>query len=127
MPFESTPGHFRAANVRAMAEAPFGAQAPLLIVAAATPLTDGGSALDEAAIWPYVSFLTDGGADGIFACGTTGEGVLLTTDLPRGAAGNAYRPRRGADDAGHRRPRGACSRDRRRCGCGHSASLLPAR
>src|SRR5437764_8322908 len=60
-----------------MPEAPFGAQTPLLIVAAATPLTDGGAELDEAAVWPYVRFLTDGGADGVFACGTTGEGVLL--------------------------------------------------
>ena len=57
---------------------PFGAQAPLLIVAAATPLTDGGASLDEAAVWPYIRFLTDAGADGVFACGTTGEGILLT-------------------------------------------------
>ncbi len=61
-----------------MAQAPFGAQAPLLIVAAATPLTEGGAALDEAPIWPYVSFLTDGGADGVFACGPTGQGGLLS-------------------------------------------------
>lgn len=52
---------------------------PPLIVAAATPLTVGGEALDEAAIWPMVRFLVDHGADGIFACGTTGEGILLST------------------------------------------------
>jgi dihydrodipicolinate synthase/N-acetylneuraminate lyase len=69
-----------------MVQAPFGAQAPLLIVAAATPLTDGGGALDESAFWPYVRFLTDGGADGIFACGTTGEGVQLHTEERRQAA-----------------------------------------
>ncbi|HEX2141520.1 MAG TPA: dihydrodipicolinate synthase family protein, partial [Candidatus Limnocylindria bacterium] len=51
-----------------------------LIVAAATPLRDGGLELDEAAIWPMVRFLTGHGADGIFACGTTGEGILLSTD-----------------------------------------------
>jgi len=61
-------------------ERPFGATGPLLIVAAATPLTDGGAELDEAAVWPYVRFLTDGGADGVFACGTTGEGVLLSLE-----------------------------------------------
>lgn len=53
---------------------------PPLIVAAATPLAPGGDALDEAAIWPMVRFLEDRGADGVFACGTTGEGVLLSAD-----------------------------------------------
>lgn len=53
---------------------------PPLIVASATPLAEGGAALDEAAIWPLVGFLADGGADGVFACGTTGEGILLSTE-----------------------------------------------
>jgi dihydrodipicolinate synthase/N-acetylneuraminate lyase len=53
---------------------------PPLIVAAATPLAAGGGALDEAAIWPMVRFLEERGADGVFACGTTGEGILLSTD-----------------------------------------------
>jgi dihydrodipicolinate synthase/N-acetylneuraminate lyase len=51
-----------------------------LVVAAVTPLTDDGAALDESAIGPYVAFLESHGADGVFACGTTGEGVLLTLD-----------------------------------------------
>lgn len=59
---------------------------PPLIVAAATPLTVGGEALDEAAIWPMVQFLVERGADGVFACGTTGEGILLSTDERRRAA-----------------------------------------
>jgi len=53
---------------------------PPLIVAAAMPLAPGGEALDEAAIWPMVRFLEERGADGVFACGTTGEGILLSTD-----------------------------------------------
>ena len=57
-----------------------------LVVAAVTPLTDDGATLDEAAIGPYVSFLESHGADGIFACGTTGEGVLLSVDERRRAA-----------------------------------------
>ncbi len=51
-----------------------------LLVAAVTPLRDDGAALDEAAVWPMVRFLADHGADGIFACGTTGEGILLSLE-----------------------------------------------
>jgi len=51
-----------------------------LIVAAVTPLADDGAALDEGAIVPYAAFLASHGADGVFACGTTGEGVLLSLD-----------------------------------------------
>ena len=46
--------------------------------AALTPLRDGGTELDEAAVEPYVAFLADGGVDGILALGTTGEGILLS-------------------------------------------------
>jgi dihydrodipicolinate synthase/N-acetylneuraminate lyase len=47
--------------------------------AALTPLTGGGVALDEAAFEPYIGFLAAGGVDGVLACGTTGEGILLST------------------------------------------------
>jgi dihydrodipicolinate synthase/N-acetylneuraminate lyase len=53
------------------------------IAAAVTPLLDGGRALDLDAIGPLVSFLARGGVDGLLACGTTGEGVLLTLDERR--------------------------------------------
>ena len=53
---------------------------PLLLAASVTPLRDGGAALDEAAIGPMVEFLTAGGVDGLFALGTTGEGVLLSLE-----------------------------------------------
>ncbi|MEK6190798.1 MAG: dihydrodipicolinate synthase family protein [Chloroflexota bacterium] len=59
---------------------------PPLIVAAATPLTDGGTTLDEGAIGPMVAFLEGHGADGVFCCGTTGEGMLLSMDERRQAA-----------------------------------------
>ncbi len=49
------------------------------IAAAVTPLTEGGTDLDEDATGPLVAFLAQGGIDGILACGTTGEGILLTT------------------------------------------------
>jgi dihydrodipicolinate synthase/N-acetylneuraminate lyase len=65
--------------------------------AALTPLTAGGTALDEPAFAPYVEFLAAGGVDGILACGTTGEGILLTLEERRRAAElflAAARPRR---------------------------------
>lgn len=63
---------------------------PVLIVAAVTPFTDDGAAVDEAAVKPYVEFLESHGADGVFACGTTGEGVLLSLEERRRVAA-AYR------------------------------------
>jgi dihydrodipicolinate synthase/N-acetylneuraminate lyase len=48
--------------------------------AALTPLRDGGAALDEEVFEPYAAFLLAGGADGILALGTTGEGILLDVD-----------------------------------------------
>lgn len=57
-----------------------------LVVAAVTPLTDDGASLDPDAIGPYASFLESHGADGVFACGTTGEGVLLSLDERRRTA-----------------------------------------
>jgi dihydrodipicolinate synthase/N-acetylneuraminate lyase len=69
-----------------VASLPFEIDRPALIVAAATPLTDAGSRLDEGAIWPYVRFLTDAGADGVFCCGTTGEGILLSLEERRRVA-----------------------------------------
>ena len=48
------------------------------IAAAVTPLAGDGRELDEGAIGPLVAFLSDGGIDGVLACGTTGEGILLT-------------------------------------------------
>jgi dihydrodipicolinate synthase/N-acetylneuraminate lyase len=47
------------------------------LAAALTPLRDGGEALDEDAVVPYVDFLAAGGVDGVLALGTTGEGFLL--------------------------------------------------
>jgi dihydrodipicolinate synthase/N-acetylneuraminate lyase len=48
------------------------------LAAAATPLRDGGSAVDEDAFGPLVDFLVAGGVDGLLALGTTGEGILLS-------------------------------------------------
>jgi dihydrodipicolinate synthase/N-acetylneuraminate lyase len=59
---------------------------PPLIVAAVTPLTEGGDRLDTDAIWPMAAFLAEHGADGVFACGTTGEGILLSLDERRRTA-----------------------------------------
>lgn len=47
------------------------------LAAAVTPLRDDGERLDEEAFGPYVDFLVANGLDGIFALGTTGEGMVL--------------------------------------------------
>jgi dihydrodipicolinate synthase/N-acetylneuraminate lyase len=56
------------------------------IAAAVTPLRDGGRHLDEEAFPRLVRFLADAGIDGMLACGTTGEGVLLTVEERQRAA-----------------------------------------
>jgi len=55
------------------------------IAAAVTPFTEDAAGLDEEAFGPLVAFLAQGGIDGVLACGTTGEGVLLSTDERRTA------------------------------------------
>ena len=50
------------------------------IAAAVTPMRDGGGAIDVASVAPLTAFLADGGVDGVLACGTTGEGVLLRVE-----------------------------------------------
>src|SRR5437588_9174026 len=57
------------------------------LAAAVTPLRDGGGRLDEGAFAPYLEFLERGGLDGILALGTTGEGILLSVEERRRAAG----------------------------------------
>lgn len=49
-------------------------------VAALTPLTEDGVQVDYTAIKDYVEFLVQKGVHGIFALGTTGEGLLLTPE-----------------------------------------------
>jgi dihydrodipicolinate synthase/N-acetylneuraminate lyase len=56
------------------------------LAAAVTPLRDGGEALDEGAVGPYVDFLVEGGVDGLLALGTTGEGFLLPVEQRMRAA-----------------------------------------
>jgi dihydrodipicolinate synthase/N-acetylneuraminate lyase len=53
------------------------------IAAAVTPLRDGGRHLDDDSFAPLVGSLAAGGVDGLLACGTTGEGVLLSVDERR--------------------------------------------
>jgi dihydrodipicolinate synthase/N-acetylneuraminate lyase len=57
------------------------------LAAAVTPLRDGGTELDELAFEPLVDFLAQNGLDGIFALGTTGEGLLLSVEERRRATG----------------------------------------
>ena len=57
--------------------------------AAVTPLRAGGGQVDAEAIPGVVSFLADGGVDGVLALGTTGEGILLS-EPERRAVTEAY-------------------------------------
>ena len=63
---------------------------PMLLAATVTPLRDGGAVLDDDAIAPMAAFLAEGGVDGLFALGTTGEGVLLSLE-ERMRAATAFR------------------------------------
>ena len=56
------------------------------LAAAVTPLRDDGANLDEHAFEPLVDFFSENALDGIFALGTTGEGLLLSVDERRRAA-----------------------------------------
>ena len=77
------------------------------IAAVVTPLTGSGLGVDEQAIGPIVRFLSEGGADGVLVCGTTGEGILLT---PAERAGDGAP---GASKRGRRASRSRCTRARR--------------
>lgn len=55
------------------------------IAAAVTPMRDDGRHLDQGSFAPLVAFIAGGGIDGLLACGTTGEGMLLSVDERRRA------------------------------------------
>jgi dihydrodipicolinate synthase/N-acetylneuraminate lyase len=46
-------------------------------------MAEDGQRLDERALGPLMGFLAGGGVDGLLACGTTGEGILLSVDERR--------------------------------------------
>jgi len=54
-----------------------------VVAAALTPLREGGTAVDPDSVAGYVDFLAAGGVDGVFALGSTGEGILLEPDERR--------------------------------------------
>jgi dihydrodipicolinate synthase/N-acetylneuraminate lyase len=56
------------------------------IAAAVTPMRGGGRHLDEDGFASLVRHLVAGDIDGLLACGTTGEGVLLSVDERRRVA-----------------------------------------
>jgi dihydrodipicolinate synthase/N-acetylneuraminate lyase len=53
------------------------------LAAAVTPLRDQGRHLDEAAFEPLYGFYRDTGLDGLLILGTTGEGILLSSEERR--------------------------------------------
>jgi dihydrodipicolinate synthase/N-acetylneuraminate lyase len=56
------------------------------LAAAVTPLRDGGDRLDEDAFEPLLDFYGAAGLQGVLMLGTTGEGILLTSDERRSVA-----------------------------------------
>jgi dihydrodipicolinate synthase/N-acetylneuraminate lyase len=56
------------------------------LAAAVTPLRDRGATIDEDAFDPLASFFADNALDGVFALGTTGEGLLLSVPERKRAA-----------------------------------------
>lgn len=51
-----------------------------IISAMVTPFTKGGTYVDFEKVGPIAQHLVKGGASGLFVCGTTGEGLLLSND-----------------------------------------------
>jgi dihydrodipicolinate synthase/N-acetylneuraminate lyase len=54
-----------------------------IIVAMVTPFTKGGRNVDLAKVGPLAEWLVKRGAAGLFVCGTTGEGMLMTAEERR--------------------------------------------
>lgn len=63
------------------------------VAAAVTPLKDHGLHLDLEGIARLTTFLSAAGVDGLLACGTTGEGVLLSVDERKRVAEGFVRAR----------------------------------
>jgi dihydrodipicolinate synthase/N-acetylneuraminate lyase len=63
------------------------------IAAAVTPLKDHGLHLDVDGLASLTWFLADGGIDGLLACGTTGEGMLLSVEERKRVAEGFIRAR----------------------------------
>ena len=107
------------------------------LAASVTPLTAGERAARRGAFGPLSDRYVEGGLDGILAFGTNGEGdPLLGRGAPARAAavrrgrGRALRRRctlRGADHRRHGGARRGRRRDRRGCGRGDRAAVLPTR
>src|SRR5437879_2097190 len=55
------------------------------LAAAVTPLRDDGRRLDEDAVTPLLEFYAAAGLDGLLVLGTTGEGILLSSEERRRA------------------------------------------
>lgn len=60
-----------------------------------TPMRDGGDAVDTGAIQPLCDFLIERGVHGLFALGSTGEGILLSLEERRRVAERVIEASRG--------------------------------